>query len=157
MERELHLFGGSALNAVDAKGRLSVPAFIRQKIERRSDAKVLVLAPHPDLDCLIGYDVNWPAKLMERAEKRLGDAPERMAEIGMQAAAFASIIEVPYDASGRIILPPKLKRRAGIGDQALFMGTGFEFCIWNPDKALACEVPEVRDAARLELEDEEAA
>ena len=29
-----HLFQGSALNAVDAKGRVSVPAFLRQVIER---------------------------------------------------------------------------------------------------------------------------
>ena len=39
MELE-HLFTGSALNAVDAKGRLSVPSFIRQVIERRSDGTV---------------------------------------------------------------------------------------------------------------------
>ena len=31
-------FQGSALNAVDAKGRLSVPAFVRAVVERRSDA-----------------------------------------------------------------------------------------------------------------------
>ena len=31
-----HLFQGSALNAVDAKGRVSVPAFLRQVIERAS-------------------------------------------------------------------------------------------------------------------------
>ena len=31
-----HLFQGSALNAVDAKGRVSVPASLRSVIEKRS-------------------------------------------------------------------------------------------------------------------------
>ena len=51
-----HLFNGSALNAVDAKGRLSVPAFIRPMIERRSDAKAIVIASIHDALCLIAYD-----------------------------------------------------------------------------------------------------
>ncbi len=41
-----HLFQGSALNAVDAKGRLSVPAFLRSVIERRGEARTIVLAKH---------------------------------------------------------------------------------------------------------------
>ena len=41
-----HLFQGSALNAVDAKGRVSVPAFLRSVIERRGDARTIVLAKH---------------------------------------------------------------------------------------------------------------
>ena len=36
-----HLFQGSALNAVDAKGRVSIPAFLRSVIERDSFHLVL--------------------------------------------------------------------------------------------------------------------
>ena len=43
-----HLFQGSALNAVDAKGRVSVPASLRSVIEKRSNAKMLVVANAPD-------------------------------------------------------------------------------------------------------------
>ena len=46
-----HLFQGSALNAVDGKGRVSIPSFLRSVIERRGDAKTIVLAKH----------VNFPA------------------------------------------------------------------------------------------------
>ena len=67
LERE-HLFRGSALNAVDAKGRLSVPAFIRQKIERRSDEKVLVLSSHPQFECLMGYDAYHATAMLDKAE-----------------------------------------------------------------------------------------
>ena len=47
-----HLFQGSALNAVDAKGRVSVPAFLRQVIERRGDARTIVLAKHDTFPAL---------------------------------------------------------------------------------------------------------
>ena len=154
---EQHLFRGSALNAVDAKGRLSVPAFIRQKIERRSDEKVLVLSAHPQFQCLVGYDSNYSAALLERAEKRLGENPDPVAELEMQAAMFGGTIDVPYDTSGRIIMPPRLKRRAEIGDLALFIGMSGEFHVWNPEVALKCEVQAIRNIAADLLDEKGAA
>ena len=43
-----HLFQGSALNAVDAKGRVSIPSFLRSVVERRGDARTIVLAKHEE-------------------------------------------------------------------------------------------------------------
>src|SRR5438045_9786377 len=51
-----HLFQGSALNAVDAKGRVSVPASLRGVIERRGVARTIVLAKHEAFSCLSAYD-----------------------------------------------------------------------------------------------------
>ena len=152
MERE-HLFRGSALNAVDAKGRLSVPAFIRQKIERRSDEKILVLAVHPEFECLVGYDANHSAAMQDKAERRLGENPDPFAELEMQAGLFAGTVDVPYDTSGRIIMPPRLKRRAGVEGLAMFIGMGGEFHIWNPEVALKSESRALRDLAADLLEE----
>ncbi len=58
-----HLFNGSALTAVDAKGRLSVPAFIRGVIERRSDAKAVVIGMHEVSPCLNAYDRGYARNL----------------------------------------------------------------------------------------------
>jgi MraZ protein len=58
-----HLFNGSALSAVDAKGRLSVPSFIRGVIERRSDAKAVVIGVHEVSPCLNAYDRGY-AKIL---------------------------------------------------------------------------------------------
>jgi len=41
-----HLFQGSALNAVDGKGRVSIPSFLRGVIERRGDARTIPLMRH---------------------------------------------------------------------------------------------------------------
>ena len=146
LERE-HLFRGSALNAVDAKGRLSVPAFIRQKIERRSDEKILVLGPHAQFQCLVGYDSNYSATMQDKADKRLGDNPDPLAELELQASLFAETIDVPYDGSGRIILPGRLKGRAGIGELAMFIGMGGEFQVWSPEIALESESQVLRKLA----------
>ncbi len=142
---------------MDAKGRLSVPAFIRQKVERRSDEKVLVLSVHPEFQCLLGYDANHSAAMHDRAEKRLGDNPDPFAELEMQAGLFAGTVDVPYDTSGRIIMPPRLKRRAGIEDLALFIGMGGEFQVWNPQVALESESRFLRDLAADLLDERKAA
>ena len=56
-----HLFQGSALNAVDAKGRVSVPSFLRSVIERRGDSRTIVLAKHDTFACLSAYDPAYAA------------------------------------------------------------------------------------------------
>ena len=141
------------MNAVDVKGRLSVPSFIRQKIERRSDEKVLVLSLHPEFQCLIGYDSNHSAAMHERAETRLGDSPDPFAELDMQAGLFAGTADIPYDTSGRIMLPPRLKRRADIDDLAMFIGMGAEFQVWNPSAALKSKSKALRELAADLLEE----
>jgi hypothetical protein len=63
-------FQGSALNAVDAKGRLSVPAFVRSVIERRSDARAIVIGAHEVSPCLTAYGRGYARNLYEEMERR---------------------------------------------------------------------------------------
>jgi len=61
---------------------------------------------------------------------------------------FGSTEEIAVDGSGRIILPPGLRRRAAIVDAAMFLGTGETFEIWSPEIALNCaDRPDVREFA----------
>ncbi len=101
-----HFFSGSALVAVDAKGRLSVPAGIRQKIERRSDTRAIVLTRHPTEPCLTGFDTNYLRLLYVDNERRRLAEEERdpLAHHSRDRRSFGSAEEVPYDTSGRILL-----------------------------------------------------
>jgi MraZ protein len=63
-------FQGSALNAVDAKGRLSVPAFVRGVIERRSDSRAVVVGAHEISPCLTAYGRNYARNLWTDLERR---------------------------------------------------------------------------------------
>ena len=154
-----HLFQGSALNAVDAKGRVSVPAFLRSVIERRGDAKAIVLAKHESFPCLSAYDPAYAAlkhsKLERLFEKEEGNPAAALDYQQRNLMAFAATEEVPYDSSGRIVLPPMMRRKGGIEDLALYLGTGETFQIWNPRLFLQDKnIPEdLKDIARYRLEE----
>ena len=154
-----HLFQGSALNAVDAKGRVSVPAFLRAVIEKRGDARTIVLAKHDSFPALSAYDPAFAAMRhakLERLLEKEETSPD--AELEYQRRnmmAFAATEETPYDSSGRIVLPPMMRRKGGIEDLALFLGTGETFQIWNPKLFLGdARIPEdMKDIARFRLEE----
>ncbi|MDQ3477699.1 MAG: division/cell wall cluster transcriptional repressor MraZ [Pseudomonadota bacterium] len=154
-----HLFQGSALNLVDAKGRVSVPAFLRTVIERRGDARTIVLAKHETFPALSAYDPAYAAlkhsKLERLFEKQEGDAEAALDYQQRNLMAFAASEEVPYDSSGRVLLPPMMRRNGEIEDLALFLGAGETFQIWNPKLFLKdARVPkDMKDIARFRLEE----
>ncbi|WP_205504661.1 division/cell wall cluster transcriptional repressor MraZ [Sphingomonas arenae] len=144
---------------MDAKGRVSVPAFLRTVIERRGDSRTIVLAKHTQFTCLDAYDPAYAAlkhaKLERLLEKEETDADAQLIYQQRNLMAFAATEEVPYDSSGRVVLPPMMRRKGGIGDLALFLGTGETFQIWNPTTFLADpNIPEdMKDIARYRLEE----
>ena len=154
-----HLFQGSALNAVDAKGRVSIPAFLRGVIERRGDARTIVLAKHDAFPCLSAYDPAYAAlkhSKLERLLEKEETSPDAQLEYEQRnLMAFAATEEVPYDPSGRIVLPPMMRRKGQVEDLALFLGTGETFQVWNPRLFLKDpRVPEdMKDIARFRRED----
>ena len=143
-------FQGSALNAVDAKGRLSVPAFVRSVIERRSDARAIVVGAHEVAPCLTAYGRNYAKNLWTDLERRRLAEEDRGGTLDDHYARarrmFGMTEDVPYDPSGRIVLLPMMRRKGRIEDLALFVGTGATVEIWNPQLAL-----EAGDVALREL------
>lgn len=152
-----HLFNGSALTAVDAKGRLSVPAFIRGVIERRSEAKAIVIGAHEVDPCLSAYDRGYARNLYQENERRRlreeeGGPPSEV-HFARARRTFGLTEEVPYDSSGRIILPTMMRRKGRIEDLALFVGAGGTFEIWNPRLALESGDADLRELAAYRLEE----
>jgi MraZ protein len=154
-----HLFQGSALNAVDGKGRVSIPSFLRSVIERRGDSKTIVLAKHENFPALSAYDPAYAAlkhAKLERLLEKEETSPDAQLEYQQRnLMAFAATEEVPYDSSGRIVFPPMMRRKGQIGELALFLGTGETFQIWNPQLLLDDpRIPEdLKDIARYRLEE----
>src|SRR3954454_8242523 len=154
-----HLFQGSALNAVDAKGRVSIPAFLRSVVERRGDARTIVLAKHEAFACLSAYDPAYAAlkhsKLERLLEKEETNPDAELEYQQRNLMAFAATEEVPYDSSGRILGPPMMRAKGQIGDLALFLGAGETFQIWTPKLLLADKrIPDdLKDIARFRLDE----
>ena len=61
--------------------------------------------------------------------------------------------DVPYDTSGRIVLPPMMRRKGQIEDLALFVGVGGTVEIWNPRLAMEQGDRDLREIAAWRLEE----
>jgi MraZ protein len=150
-------FQGSALNAVDAKGRLSVPAFVRSVIERRSDSRAIVVGAHEVAPCLTAYGRNYARNLWTDLERRRLAEEERGGTLDDHYARarrmFGMTEDVPYDTSGRIVLPPMMRRKGRIEELALFVGIGGVVEIWNPRIALVEGDRDLKEIAAWRLEE----
>lgn len=146
-------FHGRYLNAVDAKGRVSLPADMRGVIATRAreatatgayvNDRDLMIAAHREMPCLKGFDVGFLPTLHMQAEEGVAHltGAERLAASELaHAALFGDIEKTSFDEPGRMVLPPQSRAMAGIEGMALFVGAGTIFHIWNPDDYLACDL-----------------
>ncbi len=129
------VFTGYALNGVDSKGRLSIPADYRAVLARRSKDEAILISLHERADCLVAYGVEQGVRDFAKLEERYGATVSAERD---QAArlALGSATRASYDANGRIVLPADLRDLAGIDDSAFFIGIGDRFEIWNPQTLL---------------------
>jgi MraZ protein len=118
-----------------------------------------VLAKHEAFACLSAYDPAYAAlkhAKLERLLEKEETGPQAQLEYQQRnLMAFAATEEVPYDSSGRILMPPMMRRKGQLSDLALFLGTGETFQIWNPQLLLDDErIPEdLKDITRFRLEE----
>jgi MraZ protein len=115
-------FHGGILNAVDAKGRVSLPSTFRNAIDRRArraalpgeqiEDRIVMVGEHEEFPCLAAFDQTYSRKLYENIERRVaasGASDEMKALDHEQMEAFGAMNEVSYDGSGRMVLSPLLR------------------------------------------------
>lgn len=135
-------FQGYGLQGVDEKGRVAIPADLRQVLEannpRLPNGEVLrsiLYAPSETDTCVIAYDHAYPversARLKARAEAVA--APGAALELDIFRVGNGIVDSAGFDASGRFVLQGWPREFAQIGSQALFLSIGPYFEIWNPD------------------------
>ena len=128
------VFQGNFLNGVDAKGRASIPAAFRDAVQANAGEKRVVLMPHRGMrPCLTGYDTAHIAEInAAQAAKVAADEVSGDDDLS-RMRAFGLSQSVAYEETGRIVLPEDLRDHAEIEDEALFIGLGNAFQVWNPD------------------------
>lgn len=150
------IFQGNALNAVDAKARLSVPSFIRSVLDRNSDARTVYIGRHERSPCLTLYGNAYSEYLIEETERRRRLDEEKgvaSASLDDQGRGLFGMTErVGYDAGGRMVLPQMLKRIGRIDELALFVGQGRFVEMWNPHVAIEAGGPVLKEIAEFYLE-----
>lgn len=154
-----HLFSGSALCAVNAGGALVLPGFVRATLGRRSDLRAFQIGSHEHDPCLLAYDLNYARILHQDSERRRIAEEERDPEASARRLRriFGFVEEIQFGDDGAIVLPPMMRRRARIGANALVIGVGGAFEIWDAQAALDHGDPDLREIAAFHLDAQNAA
>lgn len=154
-----HLFSGNALCRVNAGGTLILPGFIRATLGRRTDARSFMVGSHECDPCIVAYDAGYARILHEDSERRrIGEENEAPAASAKRLRRIFGFVEdISFGDDGAIVLPPMMRRRAKIGANALVIGVGGAFEIWDAQAALDQPDPDLREIAAFHLDEQHAA
>lgn len=131
-------YSGQAYSLGGDKGRYVLPPAFRKAVKDSSDgARTLCLVAHERFDCLIGFGLSRIAKLHEQLERE----EERAIRLGqddfdrdVRAGQLFQFEQLPFDDSGRFVMPDHLKELGKVEDGLYFQGAGDFFFVWNPDE-----------------------
>jgi MraZ protein len=133
-------YGGQGFSLRGEKNRLTLPSAFRKPVADSSGGeRLLCLAKHERWKCLAGFGLSRTASfdtLLDREEERatrLGKDFDRDLR-SMQLWGFE---QVPFDASGRFVLPDHLAGLGNLRDEVFFHGAGEFFTLWSPDELYA--------------------
>jgi MraZ protein len=120
-------------NRIDAKGRVSVPAPFRAVIAQGGFDGVFC---HPSLDASAIDAGGRP--MVETISGLLEGLDPYSDERDQLSTALFGLSEIlKLDQDGRVVLTEALRDHAGLSDQAVFVGLGDKFQIWNPENFTA--------------------
>jgi len=124
-------FFGRYQASLDAKGRVAVPARLRERVdERERDRFILTVLPD---GCLVLYPLSqWDRidqQIEDRARTSLGWKEAR----ALERELFANAAEVSCDRQGRILVPERLRKRAGLDKSVTFVGVRNRIEVWNTE------------------------
>jgi MraZ protein len=113
---------------LDAKGRLAIPTRYRERIAERCDGQLVATV---DKDyCLLLY----PFPDWEVIEQKLVALPSLNKQARrLQRLMVGYATEIDIDGHGRILLPRELREFAGLGRQAILLGQGNKFELWDEE------------------------
>lgn len=129
-------YSGQAYSPAGDKGRFVLPAAFRKAVKESSDGnRILCLAAHDRFDCLIGFGLSRKEQLhaqLDREEERAIRLGQLEFDREVRAQQLFGFEQLPFDDSGRFVMPEHLKDLGKVDDGLYFQGAGDFFFIWNP-------------------------
>lgn len=128
-------YSGQGFSPRGEKGRFVLPPAFRNAIASgKDDPRTLCLAKHDRWNCLTGFGLarteTFDAQLDREEEGAL--RLQREFDRELRSIQLWTFTEVPFDASGRFVLPEHLAELCGIDDAICFLGGGQFFTLWSP-------------------------
>lgn len=120
-------FVGKFLNKIDKKGRVSVPALWRPKLLGAEFSGIVAQLTN-------GYSSvdGYSKKYLERYQDWLDKQDPLLEGNEYEATLIFGSSMLPFDKEGRVLLPDLLRKKAQLDNDALFVGMGRRFRIWEP-------------------------
>ncbi len=120
------MFRGATKVTLDAKGRLAIPTRYRERLAARCDGQIIVTV---DKDhCLLIYPLpDWEE--LERKLVRLPSMNKAARRLVRIMVGYAT--DVDMDGSGRILVSKELREFASLEKQAVLIGQGRKFELWD--------------------------
>ncbi len=125
------MWQGQHEHAIDAKGRVSLPARFREVLSGAGEDRfVLTQSLDP---CLVAYPLaEWRA-----FEDKLAALPRfDPAVVKLRRLYVSPAVEVTFDGSGRILVPPSLRAHAALEKDVLWAGMGRHAELWSKHRWL---------------------
>ncbi|REG81636.1 division/cell wall cluster transcriptional repressor MraZ [Marinomonas pollencensis] len=124
------MFRGIHQVSVDAKGRMTFPARLRDELAQYEDEGVVVTID-PASKCLLLYPlVEW--ELIQQKLDKLPSFQPQARRLQRLLVGHATDLEV--DKAGRILLPAPLREFAGLDRKVTLLGQGKKLEIWSQDE-----------------------
>jgi len=123
------VFRGATKVTLDAKGRMVMPTRYRDRLLERCEGKLVVTVDRDQ--CLLLYPLpDWEE--IERKLMRLPTLNEHARRLQRLMVGHASDVEL--DGHGRVLLPPKLREFARLDRNAILIGQGTRFELWDEQR-----------------------
>ncbi len=117
------MFQGASSLSLDAKGRLSVPTRHRDVLSATA-AGQLTITKHPHGCLMIFPRTEW-----EKFRERIAALP--MSAQWWKRIFLGNAMDCEMDGSGRVLVSPELRAAAGLSKEAVLLGMGNHFELWD--------------------------
>jgi MraZ protein len=123
------LFRGISTVSIDIKGRLAIPSRYRDRLMSIADGSLVQTLNPLDRSIWIYPLSEW--ELIETKLASLSDFDKQSRRTKQMMRGYAS--DCQMDAQGRILLPTELRQYAEMKKQAVILGQGNKFEVWDQE------------------------
>ena len=120
------MFRGANQLTIDAKGRMVMPTRYRDRLQEMCAGKLVVTVDKQQ------FLLIYPLPDWEEIERKIMRLPSTNPEIRLlQQVMVGQATDLELDGHGRLLLPPKLREFAMLTRDAVLVGQGVRFELWD--------------------------
>lgn len=131
-----NFLGSHAIN-MDAKGRIAIPARVREDLAEACGGRIVLTANADNADeerCLLVY----PEHEWEALRPKIESLPNRSKAVRrLQRLVLGNAAPMELDSAGRILIPPTLRRHARLEKKLMLVGQGRKLELWDEERWFA--------------------